>query len=111
MPNTRRLRLSTGCQAASGFSSRAAMPTIYERALEMIEGGMIIGLGSGRASTEFIKLLGGRVKGGLKVRGVPTSEASDTLARQLGIPLLELGAALDAGGIDVCVDGADECDH
>ena len=34
------------------------MTTIYQRALEMIEGGMIVGLGSGRASTEFIKLLG-----------------------------------------------------
>jgi ribose 5-phosphate isomerase A len=87
------------------------MTTIYQRALDMIEGGMIVGLGSGRASTEFIKLLGGRVKDGLKVRGVPTSEASDALARQLGIPLLQLGAAIDAGGIDVCVDGADECDH
>ena len=86
------------------------MTTIYERALEMIEGGMIVGLGSGRASTEFIKLLGGRVKDGLKVRGVPTSEASEQLARQLGIPLLELGEAIAAGGIDVCVDGADECD-
>src|SRR5215471_5501609 len=85
--------------------------TIYERALQLINDGMIVGLGSGRASTEFIKLLGGRVQGGLKVRGVPTSEASDGLARQLGIPLLELGAAIDAGGIDVCVDGADECDH
>jgi len=87
------------------------MATIYERALEFIKDGMIAGLGSGRASTEFIKLLGGRVKAGLKVRGVPTSEASDQLARSLGIPLLTLDEAIAAGGIDVCVDGADECDH
>jgi ribose 5-phosphate isomerase A len=84
--------------------------TIYERALEFIKDGMIVGLGSGRASTEFIKLLGARVKSGLKVRGVPTSEASDALARQLGIPLITLDEALAAGGIDVSVDGADECD-
>src|SRR5437763_14595127 len=87
------------------------MATIYERALEFIKEGMIAGLGSGRASTEFIKLLGARVKSGLKVRGVPTSEASDQLARSLGIPLLTLDEAIAAGGIDVCVDGADECDH
>src|SRR5262245_44633428 len=84
--------------------------TIYERALEFIRDGMIVGLGSGRASTEFIKLLGGRVKGGLKVRGVPTSDASDELGRQLGIPIITLDEALVAGGIDVSVDGADECD-
>jgi len=87
------------------------MSTIYERALEMIQGGMIVGLGSGRASTEFIKLLGARVKKDLKVRGVPTSNASDKLAQELGIPLLQLDEAIAAGGIDVCVDGADECDH
>ncbi len=85
--------------------------TIYERALEFVKDDTIVGLGSGRASTEFIKLLGARVKNGLKVRGVPTSDASDKLARELGIPLLELGDAIAAGGIDVCVDGADECDH
>jgi len=84
--------------------------TIYERALEFIKDGMIVGLGSGRASTEFIKLLGGRVQKGLKVRGVPTSEASDALARSLGIPMLTLDQSLTEGGIDVCVDGADECD-
>jgi ribose 5-phosphate isomerase A len=84
--------------------------TIYERALEFVKDGMIVGLGSGRASNEFIKLLGERVKGGLKVRGVPTSEASDALAKSLGIPMMTLDESLDAGGIDVAVDGADECD-
>jgi len=84
--------------------------TIYERALELITKDMIVGLGSGRASTEFIKRLGAKVKEGLTVRGVPTSEASDKLAREVGIPLLTLEEALKAGGIDVCVDGADECD-
>src|SRR3954453_6509903 len=86
------------------------MATIYERALEFIKEGMIAGLGSGRASTEFIKLLGARVKAGLKIRGVPSSEASDQLARQLGIPMLTVDESLAAGGIDVYVDGADECD-
>jgi ribose 5-phosphate isomerase A len=84
------------------------MSTIYERALELIPEGATVGLGSGRASTEFIKLLGARVKAGFKIKGgVPTSEASGQLARELGIPVLSLE---DAMPLDVAVDGADEWD-
>src|SRR5215207_5860828 len=89
---------------------KGAGQTIYERAIDFVADGHIVGLGSGRASTEFIKLLGAKVKGGLKVRGVPTSEASGQLAVELGIPLISLAEAIAAGGIDVAVDGADECD-
>src|ERR1700722_1957820 len=81
--------------------------TIYERAIDFIREGDVVGLGSGRASTEFIKLLGARVKAGFKVRGVPTSEASDKLARELGIPLLTVEEGMP---IAVTVDGADEVD-
>ena len=81
--------------------------TIYERALDFIADGDSVGLGSGRASTEFIKLLGSRVRAGLRVRGVPTSRASDRLALELGIPLVSLGEALP---LAVTVDGADEVD-
>jgi len=82
--------------------------TIYEKALEFIPAGATVGLGSGRASTEFIKLLGARVKAGFKVRGgVPTSEASGKLATELGIPVLSLE---DAMPLDVAIDGADEWD-
>ncbi len=81
--------------------------TIYERALDFIRDGDVVGLGSGRASTEFIKLLGARVKGGLKVRGVPTSESSAKLATELGIPLLTVDEGMP---IAVTVDGADEVD-
>jgi ribose 5-phosphate isomerase A len=83
------------------------MATIYERAVEFIREGDVVGLGSGRASTEFIKLLGARVKAGFKVRGVPTSEASAQLATQLGIPLLTVEEGMP---IAVTVDGADEVD-
>jgi ribose 5-phosphate isomerase A len=83
------------------------MATIYERAIEFIREGDVVGLGSGRASTEFIKLLGARVKAGFKVRGVPTSEASAQLAAQLGIPLLTVEEGMP---IAVTVDGADEVD-
>ena len=85
--------------------------TIYERATEFVQNGMVVGLGSGRASTKFIELLGEKVAAGLKIRGVPTSQASADLATKLGIPLLTVDEALANGGlIDVTVDGADECD-
>lgn len=85
--------------------------TVYERALEMIQENTIVGLGSGRASTKFIELLGDKVKNGFKVQGVPTSQASDDLAVKLGIPLLTLKEAIeDPRGIDITVDGADEVD-
>lgn len=81
--------------------------TIYERALEFVHNGSTVGLGSGRASTEFINLLGARVQAGFRVRGVPTSGGTETQAKQLGIPLVSLEEGLP---IDVTVDGADEVD-
>jgi ribose 5-phosphate isomerase A len=80
---------------------------IAERALEMIPGGAVVGLGSGRAATAFIHALGERVQQGLRVRGVATSQASAELARQLGIPLTTLE---EVDAIDIDVDGADEVD-
>jgi ribose 5-phosphate isomerase A len=71
----------------------------------MIPDGGGVGLGTGRAATAFIHVLGEKVRAGLKVRGVPTSQASADLARQLGIPLASLD---DVEAIDVDVDGADE---
>jgi len=81
--------------------------TVYERALEFVTNNMTIGLGSGRASTQFINLLGAKVKAGLTVRGVPTSQASADLATSLGIPLVPLEQGMP---LDLAVDGADECD-
>jgi ribose 5-phosphate isomerase A len=82
--------------------------TIFERALEFINAGDVVGLGSGRASTEFIKLLGAKVKAGFQIRGgVPTSEASGKLAAEMGISVLSLEDCLP---LDVAVDGADEWD-
>ncbi len=82
--------------------------TIIERALEFVPNGSRIGLGSGRAAQAFVKALGERVGAGrLEVHGVPTSEATASLARQEGIPLLTLA---EAGILDLTVDGADEVD-
>ena len=76
------------------------------RALEYVQGGAVVGLGTGRAATAFVRGLGARVRDGLSIRGVPTSEETARLARDLGIPLAELDEAL----IDVTIDGADEVD-
>ena len=81
--------------------------TTAERAFELITDGAIVGLGSGRAATQFVLALGRRVQQGFRVRGVPTSNAIADLARQEGIPLASL-EEIDA--IDVDVDGADEVD-
>ena len=75
-------------------------------ALEYVRDGMRVGLGSGRAASAFVRALGARVREGLAVRGVPTSENTGRLARDLGVPL----AGLDEGIIDLTVDGADEVD-
>src|SRR5438270_10321378 len=81
--------------------------TIFERALEFVPPGSAIGLGSGRAASAFIKALGDRVRAGFDVRGVPASEESATLARQVGIALVSLEEAMP---LPVTVDGADEVD-
>ena len=81
--------------------------TVADRALAMIEDGSAIGLGTGRAATEFVKALGARVRQGLRVLGVPTSDATAGLARELGIPLTTLE---EAGELEITFDGADEVD-
>jgi ribose 5-phosphate isomerase A len=82
--------------------------TIIERALEMVPDDAVIGLGSGRAAQAFIRGLGERVRNsGLRIRGVPTSEETAELARQVGIPLSTLA---DANAPELTVDGADEVD-
>jgi ribose 5-phosphate isomerase A len=74
-------------------------------ALAEVQPGCVVGLGTGQAATAFIHALGKAAAAGLTVTGVPTSEASATLARRLGIPLVDEPVALD-----VAVDGADEVD-
>jgi ribose 5-phosphate isomerase A len=78
-----------------------------QAAIEYIKDGMIVGLGTGSTSAHFVRLLGERVQQGLRVKGVPTSEATRNLAEQVGVPLLEIS---QVSSIDVDVDGADEVD-
>jgi ribose 5-phosphate isomerase A len=77
------------------------------RALEFVSDGMRIGLGSGTTAEVFLDLLGARVRGGLNVVGVPTSERIAQKARALGIALASLN---DVAPLDLDIDGADEVD-
>jgi ribose 5-phosphate isomerase A len=77
------------------------------RALQDVESGMKLGLGTGSTARHFVDLLGERVRGGLKVVGVPTSEATRAQAEQCGIALTTLD---DTPALDLTVDGADEVD-
>jgi ribose 5-phosphate isomerase A len=78
---------------------------LARRALGFVKDDTAVGLGAGRAATAFVRALAARVRDGLRVRGVPVSEATAELAEDLGIPLVGLEAE-----IDVTVDGADEVD-
>lgn len=75
--------------------------------LQFIRDGQVVGLGTGSTAAYFIKLLGEKVKNGLRVRGIPTSVRSRDLAISLGIPLTTLDECQD---IEVTVDGADQFD-
>ena len=74
-------------------------------ALEEIRNGMVVGLGTGSTAAHFIRELSIRVRQGLKVIAIPTSEVSRQMAEDGGIPLTTLAAHPH---IDVTVDGADE---
>jgi ribose 5-phosphate isomerase A len=78
------------------------------RALEHVQDGMKLGLGTGSTAKHFVDLLGERVRAGLKVLCVPTSEATRLQAAECGIPLTTLD---EVDRLDLTVDGADEIDH
>lgn len=77
------------------------------RAVSLVQDGMRLGLGTGSTARHFVALLGERVRGGLKVVGVPTSEATRAQAEGEGIPLSTLDETPE---LDLTVDGADELD-
>jgi ribose 5-phosphate isomerase A len=78
-----------------------------ERAAEFVQPGMIVGLGTGSTAYWAVHKLGEMVNGGLDIRGVPTSAATEDLALRLGIPLITLD---EIGYVDLTIDGADEID-
>ena len=99
------LRTVTTPEFTPGSKDDPGVQAVASRALELVTDGSRIGLGSGRAAMLFLDGLAARVRDGLRVSGVATSQAVADLARQANITLIELG---DGGLLDLTVDGADE---
>ncbi|HEY4913906.1 MAG TPA: ribose-5-phosphate isomerase A, partial [Candidatus Dormibacteraeota bacterium] len=77
-----------------------------EKALELVQDGMLLGLGSGSTARFFTEGVGQLVADGMKLRCVPTSRITAEMAAELGIPIVQE----PLGPIDLAVDGADEVD-
>lgn len=78
-----------------------------QRALEFVRPGMKLGLGSGTTAHHFVDLVGDKVRRGLDILCVATSQATEAQARALGIPVSTLD---EVSELDLTVDGADEID-
>jgi len=78
------------------------------KALDYVQDGMKLGLGTGTTAEAFLDVLGPRVKGGLKIIGTATSERTAERARALSIPLADLD---QLAPLDLTIDGADEADR
>ena len=80
-----------------------------ERAVDWVESGMVVGLGTGSTAIHAIRRIAALIQSGelRDVLGVPTSTASEASARELGIPLTTLG---EHPVVDLTIDGADEVD-
>jgi ribose 5-phosphate isomerase A len=87
-----------------GFRQQAA-----DRGVELVRSGMTVGLGTGRTATYALQRIGSLVRSGdlRDIVGIPTSIATATEARRLGIPLLDDS---NSGPADLTLDGADEID-
>jgi ribose 5-phosphate isomerase A len=99
------MREKRSAKGATGAATDPGVLAAATRAAELVTDGAKVGLGSGRAATAFIAAIGARARRGLKVSGVPTSEASERLARSLEIPLIDI---TEETLLDLTVDGADE---
>ncbi|MDH5195611.1 MAG: ribose-5-phosphate isomerase A, partial [Nitrospira sp.] len=77
------------------------------KAVEFLRDGMVVGLGTGSTAKHLILALGEQVRAGMKVRGVPTSQETASLAREVGISLID---SENRWEIDVAIDGADQVD-
>ena len=78
-----------------------------EAAVEFVKNGMIVGLGSGSTAEFAVKKLGQKVREGLKIKGIPTSNVIKKKADEEGIPLIDFSETMY---IDLTIDGADEID-
>lgn len=78
-----------------------------EHAIELVKDGQIVGLGTGSTAKFAIEGIGRRVSEGLSIKGVPTSMATERMALDVGIPLVDLN---EVHFVDITLDGADEVD-
>ncbi|MCB1425916.1 MAG: ribose-5-phosphate isomerase RpiA [Zhengella sp.] len=76
-------------------------------ALGHVRDGMKLGIGTGSTAEEFVRLLAEKVSAGMEIIGVPTSERTAALCRELGVPLTTLE---ETPHLDLTIDGADEID-
>jgi ribose 5-phosphate isomerase A len=81
---------------------------VGERAVDFVEDGMILGLGSGSTAYWMMKKLGERVTKGLSVMGIPTSTRTEGWAKEFGVPLTDF---TQVDKIDLAIDGANEIDE
>ena len=81
---------------------------VGKQAAELVQNNSIVGIGTGSTAQYFINALGEKVKDGLNIKAVPTSERSRIQAEHLQIPTIELN---DVSFIDLVIDGADEINH
>lgn len=77
------------------------------RSVELVQDGMLVGLGTGSAAAHAVRLLGERVAQGLRIQAIPTSRKTGELARSLGIPLVSFA---ETTRLDLTIDGTDEFD-
>ena len=93
---------------ATMADQNALKKAVAAKALEYVTDGMTLGLGSGTTAEVFLDMLAPRIKGGLTLTCVPTSERTASYARKLGITLADLD---DLAPLDLTIDGADEADR
>lgn len=78
------------------------------RAVEEVQDGMIVGLGTGSTANYAVKCLGERIANGLRIKAVSTSRTTEALALDLGVPLIPFEGL---SAVDLTINGADEIDH
>ncbi len=89
------------------MDARALKIEAARAALGQVKDGMRLGIGTGSTAEEFVRLLAEKCAAGMKIIGVPTSERTAALCRELGVPLSTLD---DTPQLDLTIDGADELD-
>ncbi|GBD56524.1 ribose-5-phosphate isomerase A [Gluconobacter wancherniae NBRC 103581] len=90
------------------MSMEAFKKAAARRAADMVQSGMVVGLGTGSTAKYMIERLGERITEGLEIMGIPTSEDSAEKAQKAGIPLTDFATHRR---LDIAIDGADEVER